>query len=603
MLLLAVTSGMTAEQPDLDTTTVKKVYQRLLTFIEHPQSSAWPPTLRIIDDKEVNAFAALVPDQSDPKLLNPMVLVTTGMLKTLTPTNEDYYAYLLGHELAHHTAGHVVANPPKATLPSSVYSQMQEFEADSLGVVYAGRAGYAISRIREGIMMLIGRGMEYPVYAAIGESHPTFKERLARIDTKNSTVWRALSGFENGVLFLRLEQYKAAERCFRNVVSEFPSAHEAWSNLGYATLMLYCDALDESDLKRFNIGQIVVGGFHTRARSVENQVRGADEDLWWDAVGSLREALRLEPNSVVAKGALGLAYLVKPEGKDVGQATRYLVESATTALKDETIEPTLRATILANAAVLALEGSSEEAMAALNRIDTLEQSVRTRIPDYRLGANVRSSISYNRALVLARSTSSKDLEASMNMLGSYLKSSSGSHWWNLAYERYAAVCQALGKKPESSSGLQRRNEKLRMITTLTLPGRVSIAVSDPADQARRALPDALAIPIAGRTNLHRHFDVQAGVSYLAGSHVLAIILDQMHSPAVELRGSGLGAKTRQLKIGTSRDEIDKLLSTVSYTFQELLEPGKSYRVYSTLGLALRIEKGVLREIIMTNIPS
>ncbi|HEY2908744.1 MAG TPA: hypothetical protein VGI99_00770 [Gemmataceae bacterium] len=57
-------------------------------------------------------------------------------------------------------------------------------------------------------------------------------------------------------VFLVLEQYSAAERCFDRVAKEFPDSYEGWANLGYACLMQYCDKLDEKDLREFDIGPI-----------------------------------------------------------------------------------------------------------------------------------------------------------------------------------------------------------------------------------------------------------------------------------------------------------------------------------------------------------
>src|SRR5262249_16763497 len=150
--------------------------------------------------------------------------------------------------------------------------------------------------------------------------------RLVLLDREQATIWKAMSAFHDGVYFLVSEQYISAERCYRGVTKEFPGCYEAWANLGYALLMQYCDALEEDDLRPFNLGQLLVGGFYRRRESLP--IRGVDEELWWDAVGALREALRLKPDLVLARANLGVAYLVRPAGKDVRTATQFLKEAA-----------------------------------------------------------------------------------------------------------------------------------------------------------------------------------------------------------------------------------------------------------------------------------
>src|SRR5690606_10064725 len=146
-----------------------------------------------------------------------------------------------------------------------------------------------------------------------------------------------------------------AARAFRQVTNEFPSAYEAWANLGFALLMRYADGLDTEDLRRFDIGQLVIPGFYRRPETLEAQVRGIDSQLWWDAVGALREAIRLRPDLTLAIAHLGIAHLIHPSGtRDVGNATRYLREAAALASKDPTISPLDRIAIEINAGVAEL---------------------------------------------------------------------------------------------------------------------------------------------------------------------------------------------------------------------------------------------------------
>ncbi len=138
------------------------------------------------------------------------------------------------------------------------------------------------------------------------------------------------------------------------MVAEFPDAYEAWSNLGYALLMQYCDALNPDDLRRLGIGQLVLGGFYKRPASLRSRVKGVDRALWDETVRSLREALRLKPGLSLAKAFLGVAYLVHPGGKDAATARDLLREAASLAESDPLLDDHSRASVFINLAVAEL---------------------------------------------------------------------------------------------------------------------------------------------------------------------------------------------------------------------------------------------------------
>lgn len=185
-----------------------------------------------------------------------------------------------------------------------------------------------------------------------------------------------MSSFDNGTYFLVTERYRLAERAFRAVTKAFSDSYEAWANLGYALLMQYADALEPEDLKRLGIGQIVVGGFYRRPATLEAKVRGIDEELWWDAVGALREAERRardiavgsdreeQPNLVFVTANLGLAYLLRPFGKDPGKAIQYFERAETELARLKTINPFAQLGMLNNLAVAYCAGDRAEECAS-----------------------------------------------------------------------------------------------------------------------------------------------------------------------------------------------------------------------------------------------
>ena len=133
--------------------------------------------------------------------------------------------------------------------------------------------------------------------------------------------------------------------------------------------MQYADSLDTDDLRRFDVGQIVVGGFYRRPKSLEVKVRGINEELWWDAVGALRESIRLKPDLSLPKANLGVAYLFRPAGKDPGKAAQFLEEASQLAGGDPSLDPVSRLAEDINLAVAyAALGDTDKAMTTLGQV-------------------------------------------------------------------------------------------------------------------------------------------------------------------------------------------------------------------------------------------
>ena len=128
-----------------------------------------------------------------------------------------------------------------------------EIEADLSGMRYALAAGYPCKESITGAFREMKKNTSYTSFEGLHTTHPSWDERLMFLDREQAKLWSAMSAFNNGALFLQLEQYPAAEQCFRAVVKEFPECHEGWANLGYTLLMRYCDALDADDLRHFRI--------------------------------------------------------------------------------------------------------------------------------------------------------------------------------------------------------------------------------------------------------------------------------------------------------------------------------------------------------------
>jgi tetratricopeptide (TPR) repeat protein len=581
---------------------VNKVGQRLLAVIEPPAGLQWPPTFEVVQASEVNAYASV--HKAGTKLF-PKVRVTSAFMEKVVEGDDDRLAFVVGHELGHIVLGHCTEQVEGTDFVKQVFSREHEIAADLNGMEFALKAGFSLKGGLGGIRKIMELGLPYNSFEGLNASHPSWKERISLMDKEQSRLWRAMGGFDTGTYFLLFEQYAAAERCFREVVKEFPGCPEGWANLGYAQLMQYCDALDPDDLRGFDIGQLVVGGFYRRPASLETQLRGVNEELWWDAVGSLREAIRLDPNSAVAQADLGVAYLLRPSGRNVGQARKLLDEAAEKARADRSLHPLTRASILVNAGVADMSAADVEA--AVKQYDEAEaigkkfSTGRSKIAGT---PTLAASLRYNRALMLSASPKEAERKSAVDSFERYLTATSpASAWWPLAYDRYAKLCKNLGRASKSKADLTTgARVPLRLVTALPLPGDVSVTLNEPLAGVRKLLGPGQEVPVVKNTKLVRVKYPDRGLDLIGTENVLAICLSGPKAPDLPLRPTGIGTQVLKLKVGMTRDEIEKLLGDEEYDFREIDRPGHTYRFYADLGLALRIQQGKVEELAIVQIP-
>ncbi len=603
--LLATAGVARGAIPAADRDLVKQVSQRLLAVADRPSGMEWPPTFQIIDDKQINAFAFVSSKETEgeTKLL-PQVRIYEGMMEKVIEGDEDRLALILGHELNHILLGHCTKRAPGTEFVKQVFSREHEVAADCKGAELAVKAGYSLRKGVKGIQRMMAMGLDYSSFEGLGVDHPAWKDRLSYFDKEQATLWRAMSAFDNGTYLLLCEQYVGAERCFREVTKEFPACPEAWTNLGYALLMQYCDALEPEDVRRFNVGQIVVGGFYRRPQSLETQVRGINEEVWWDAVGALRESLRLQPDQVLPRANLGVAYLVRPAGKDVGQARRYLDEAAATAMKDTTLPAMLRATILVNAGVADLAGGEpEQSSGRLQQAETIGRGFAGPHARHPGSPALAASLAYNRGLLLEKSSEPDQRREAFGQFERYLRTASpAAEWWALAHEHYRKLGMELGLKAKTEKDLtSEAGLGLRLVSSLTLESGAVLSLTQPVTEVEKILGKAEPVPVMKNTHLFRLHYPDRGIDVLATDRVLAIYLAGPRAPGLALRGSGLGAGSVPLRIGMSRDELEQALASADYDFQELERPDVNYRFYPDLGLAVRIQKKQVTELVIVQI--
>lgn len=598
---------------------LQEVSKRILAVTDPAPGFVWPPTFQVMDEDDINAFASARIEIDDKEVgdkrfkVKPFIVVLSGMMNQVIKTEKDpdpngapdRLAYIVGHELGHVILNHITRpREKKSEFTRLLFSRDQEIAADVKGAELALKAGYSTKKGLETIRRMQKLGLEYSSFEGLKVDHPSWNDRLAHIDKEQAKLWKTMSAFHNGTYFLMCEQYVAGEACFRRVTEEFPKCHEAWTNLGFALLMQYCDGLDVNDLRQFKLGQLIVGGFYRRPQSLEPLTRGRDEKLWEEAVAAFQKSLTLQPTEVLPKADLGIAYLVHPSGKpDLQKAQPFLQEAAARAAKDDTLEPWMRATILLNAGVADLAGQRPEECA--KRFEQGEQIARRSFADGRRTAVAPMfgiALLYNNSLLLAASPDKAKRMQALEQLETYLVvANPASAWWPLAYERYTGLCKEQGKAPKPKKELTLDSgSRFRQVAALKLASGMVLTLSEPINASVRNLGEK--IPVASRTKLTRLCYPQHGVEVLATDTILAICLKGPKAPPLPLQGQGSAAPTVQLTIGMTKADLEKLLEGQDYDFRQLDDPSLTYRFYGALGLGVRLEKNKVSELVIAQIP-
>lgn len=170
-------------------------------------------------------------------LLGGFVVVSRGFVE-LAQSDPHALAFILGHEVAHLVrdhhgildslgvlgAGAASGRPPS---PEHVRAyQYVELEADRLGVLFAGLAGYDVSAAVPTLLTLTAR---------VGPDvfHPSPKERAARIREEITGIGEHLEVFYLGLYLLSAGRYLESARVLEHFLGLFPS-REVLSAVGVA---------------------------------------------------------------------------------------------------------------------------------------------------------------------------------------------------------------------------------------------------------------------------------------------------------------------------------------------------------------------------------
>jgi tetratricopeptide (TPR) repeat protein len=608
-----------AEITDRHREVVKEVSDRLLAVMDPPEHwEVWPPEVTVTDPGFANAFAGFKTNKDGVQI--PFVEVTVTTIEEIAKFDGETLAFTIGHELGHlyhdHSRKSVAFQEQFGNeLPTVrlACGREQEFEADLYGMQLAFKAGYTRRGLMTDLQGWRSSTPPYCRYEGLSGTHPAWDDRAIYLmqDEQQRTLWGSLSSFQTGVMFLENHHYTHAEICFQEVTEDFPNCYEAWANLGYALLMQYCDALEAEDIRNMDIGHLVVGGFYRRPESLAPLVRGPDEDLWFEAVGAFREALRLkermrlDDDMLMVKANLAVAYLIHPGGKDVGQAERWFTQ-VFDILQDEQkakdLDPLVHVSILINSG--SARGFNNDLVAETLRLLAKAKTVRG---NGSAVEQMESALRFNQARALHAGGEQKLQQTALKLYESYLDGmTSSSAWWPLAYEQYHQLAQAAGVNPKKQSEFRKPGIKdWRPVTIVKLKDDKSVGLSQSIESVLENLgPADVEIPVIEGTNLKYYVYSQHGIRILATREVLAVILESEAAPQITVSRPGLGSENVTIGLGMPRADLEALFgSDWDVDLTHLFDTSELHQLYRELGLAAQFKGGVVSELVVSVVPT
>ncbi|MCX6223733.1 MAG: M48 family metalloprotease [Bacteroidia bacterium] len=606
-LVLSLPSmGQTGNQKEALTLEVTSVSKRLLSVLDSiPGDLKWPPVFEIIESDQVNAYAGVKENQ-------PKVVIHTS-LNTITEGMPDRLAYIIAHELIHIVKGHCNSSGFAGTGSLNyLFTRADEEVADIEGLKLLLKAGYSYKEAVNTFKVIRNKLGDYSPLEAQSVDHPSWTQRLEYTDKSQAKLWRSMSAFNTGVTLLMVQNYDAAIVCFDKVIKEFPVCFEAYSNMGYANLMQYCDLFDEEDITYFNIGQIVVGGFYRRPVSLERAIRGVNPELWWKAIANFRRALDINPDLSLVKSYLGIAYFLDPEKLSIQESERYFTEALRSVEKDGTLDSSLKACVYLNAG--AIDIAKNNFTAAENKIDTarLFQDLFKRD---RSSAAFRSSVTgninysliidyaldFNMVLSEYKKTNGTLKSENIRVLMKYLRNTDpASIWWKVAYQVYEAGSTKLGQQ------LLTQTQILSEISPISSPVRsisvdgFMIYLSQNTDEILKKFVNYEQVPVVEERKIFEYIFAKEHIEILGGKEVLGILI-KAPNPLIKLGSTAAGLK--DIQVGMPYETIRTRFDGMNLSYLTL--PGRQvkYFFYNDIGMAFAVTDSIITEILIIQKPS
>jgi predicted Zn-dependent protease len=287
--------------------------------------------LILVNTSEINAFSAP----------GGRIFLTRGLLDTVRTRlgdRDEYYAAVLGHELAHSTLRHTpekwkfvqtVVNDPKASKAeveqamASVavgMTRQQEYEADQYGALYMYRAGYNPRYAMELHVQFKKVLGEIPP----GLDHPTFEDRAARLKDFLIELRGRVREFERGNKKFREGDYAGAARSYEIFLAVVPRNAPGHMNLALAKHRQALVRLgsDQRYKRATDIDPDArVAAIELHSADKPTQDPRIDKQLLREAAAEYKTTLRLDPSYTLAR--VNYAALLLDTG-DVKGATQML---------------------------------------------------------------------------------------------------------------------------------------------------------------------------------------------------------------------------------------------------------------------------------------
>jgi tetratricopeptide (TPR) repeat protein len=588
-----------AAEPSADEALLKKVSDKLVAACEAPDGFEWPPEFRIVNKPGVNASAGA--DQRDGKR-HPFVVVHDDMMTKVIEGDEHRLALVVGHEICHITRRHVLAQPKRdrTEFLRVTYWRDEEIEADQAGAELMLKAGFDLKKGMSYITRINGLGLSYSSLEGLGSDHPSWNDRIARLDKGRERLWKSMAAFQDGVTLLETEQYPLAEVCFERVVKEFPESHEAWVNLGNARLMRYFDGFEPDDVKAYGVAMVLTPGFYLRPGSITT--RGVDAKLWKEAVAALEKSLELKKGQALARSNLGLAYLFHPDGKDVKKALVLMQAAADDAVLDDDVVPFHYATILINLAAARLAGGEQDRALAY-ALRALEVA-RVRKPGGTVVTHPVLQAAFDGlvARVAAASPDAEDRRGALTAYERFLKGTGpSSAWWDAAYDEYKELAAKLKAEAKAKDAFRSDVEATRPPLAHKFKGG-EVRLGEGLAEVVKRLGAGLQTSATTGGGLKRVRYGKEGVELLANESVVAICLVSADAGRVVLRGRGTsGAVALNLVVGMPAEEVIQVLGPGEKRM--LTDPSSEYVYYRGQALGVRFSRGKVAEIVLAFLPA
>jgi hypothetical protein len=594
----------------------ENILSKLIKSVTPVKGYHWPPEILIKPDTVIEAGTNIF-YKSDNDKFGFRITLSQGLISKYSIEDEELIAFIIAHELAHIVKLHISEETTnEGVIIKKALTREEEYEADFEGMLMALDAGIEFKKILRGLRKLSADGSDLSAFECLNSEHPSWSDRLSRLDSNHKKIWESISSFKNGTTFLTLNQYDPSVYCFNYVIEQFPDCYEAHVNIGYAKLMKYLETLDEIDLQEMTNGYFVTGNYYKNSVSLNNRIRGVDSDLWWDAVGEFQTALRIKPDLILAKSNLGLAYLVSPIKRgSIGKAAKYFSEALELVETDSTLGPAEKAVIYMNAGLTNILSDIPQDSIYLN-INKSEEYSRQFAESYPFNNNyntieINHAIKYNKALLLMRSDNPGKNREALKLLEEFQKSNSyKSPWWKTANSNYNSICNKYGFKPldERKLKVKANGDNNKKVIGIELKNGKKVTLTDKksvflSKVNTTEIDEKIIIP--GK-NLKRLILNNSGIELLSSEYIFAIILNKPISPKVVIQKKYKGRKSYHVFIGMPYSEFENIADKSEYKDRvNLLNIDENYRYYIDFGLAVKINSktNTIDEMVIVNLPS